>query len=631
MRSRSRAADDGSHVSTARYSHRPSIAQLAGHSRGRRGAGFPPHPQRLDSTLLTVGDRPHPQFIEATSQVYEVAVRTTPLLKSVATAIIIFSVLPAMSLGSDGPVRLSAEYGQPWAIARPHGGLFVAHTTSTGIRLFATLPSGLLDPAWPPEGRQLAVQTLSYPVALVPDQSGGFYAAWTRVLGTDFIPRLGHFRADGGAAPGWPDSGKTLSSPSYQSFPSPALTLDQTGGVYVAWAAQPGQLRVGRFLESGALAAGWPAAGIEARPGGSASSGPTLVFDSLAGGVVVLALQSNGYGPMVWAQRFKPNGSLATGWPTQGVFASLVQQSSGYEFAATSDGYGGALATWREWSAYEGFGVYSARFGWNASLPWNTPSYPRLASSYSESPSIASDQTGGLFATWYDMQGKVQLQHVNYDGSVQFPLGGLLLATSATGYAYPRCFSDGRGGSYLVWVDMLDSPTQLKTLRALRVNAQGEPFEGWPSDGLPLSTANGMTTNFCAVSDSAGGVHVLWSVSPFGASGIYVRYVLPDGSSPSTLDSPAPMIAPKPSRMAVRPSIANRAVRISLSAELRGPIQILDIGGRCVRTLIAADGGAVELNWDLRDANGLRVAPGLYFVRCSAHYASVSQRVVVLR
>jgi hypothetical protein len=82
------------------------------------------------------------------------------------------------------------------------------------------------------------------------------------------------------------------------------------------------------------------------------------------------------------------------------------------------------------------------------------------------------------------------------------------------------------------------------------------------------------------------------------------------------------------------PNPARGTVRLSLALPSAGgaQVEVLDPAGRRVRVL--ADGshpaGTLSLAWDLRDAAGRRVRPGVYFVRARLAAASLSRRLVVL-
>jgi YVTN family beta-propeller protein len=76
--------------------------------------------------------------------------------------------------------------------------------------------------------------------------------------------------------------------------------------------------------------------------------------------------------------------------------------------------------------------------------------------------------------------------------------------------------------------------------------------------------------------------------------------------------------------------------RLGFQMSRTGPVrlQVFDVMGRCVRTLISSpneQAGRFERSWDLLDSRGRRVSSGTYFVRLTTDAGSTGQRVVVLR
>ena len=82
------------------------------------------------------------------------------------------------------------------------------------------------------------------------------------------------------------------------------------------------------------------------------------------------------------------------------------------------------------------------------------------------------------------------------------------------------------------------------------------------------------------------------------------------------------------------PNPARSATHLAVSLAGAGParVEVLDLAGRRVRALAAGPlpAGITELDWDLRDSGGRRVAAGLYLVRVVAAGATATRRIVVL-
>jgi hypothetical protein len=94
-------------------------------------------------------------------------------------------------------------------------------------------------------------------------------------------------------------------------------------------------------------------------------------------------------------------------------------------------------------------------------------------------------------------------------------------------------------------------------------------------------------------------------------------------------------VAPVVRFSAPRPNPAREGTRFSL--ELSGPtrvhVEVFDVGGRRVRTLLDEPRGAGmnELTFDLRDDYGSRLAQGIYLVRARLGEVVIMRRLVVTR
>ena len=105
---------------------------------------------------------------------------------------------------------------------------------------------------------------------------------------------------------------------------------------------------------------------------------------------------------------------------------------------------------------------------------------------------------------------------------------------------------------------------------------------------------------------------------------------LVDAPSAAVSDPAAPGLA----LQAPRPNPAGLSVevRFSLASSAQAALEVFDLSGRLVSTLVsgpmpAGDHGA---RWDLRDGRGQRVEAGVYFIRLGIPGSSLVRRVAVL-
>jgi hypothetical protein len=118
------------------------------------------------------------------------------------------------------------------------------------------------------------------------------------------------------------------------------------------------------------------------------------------------------------------------------------------------------------------------------------------------------------------------------------------------------------------------------------------------------------------------------------AADVALALAVGDAAPPETRSAGAPatgfaLAAPVPS-----PCVSEARISCTVPSELAGMAlnaAVVDLSGRAVRTLARQDAraGTMTLDWDLRDAQGRRVPPGVYFVRAMAGGIARTRRLVV--
>lgn len=305
-----------------------------------------------------------------------------------------------------------------------------------------------------------------------------------------------------------------------------------------------------RVLANGEIAPGWPATGLVISDTIWSQRGFDLIADG-AGGAIALwkderRRPSPGLHPDLFAQRVRPDGTLAPGWLPLGSPVSLApgsQLPQGTRGSAP-DGSGGALFLWEDRRDFPtlqvdiymqhltGTGVPAA--GW--------PADGRVVASLPEEQRhtmLASDGAGGGFATWIDYrnlpgeieqgkQGETFGTHVLGNGSEApgWTPGGRLLrpGRGRPGGIVP----DGVGGVYVVHA--LPGLHAESVWVAQRLTGTGEPVLGWPADGIILCDAPGGRDLGPSCGDGLGGLLVSWADGRDGE--VYVTRIRPDGTLP---------------------------------------------------------------------------------------------------
>jgi hypothetical protein len=209
------------------------------------------------------------------------------------------------------------------------------------------------------DGVPVPGQFLGIPAA---DGAGGIISAFN--IGSDDSEDVYVQRIRGDGSPVWPLNGLRITNVIYKQEVS-ALLPDGTGGGFVAWHdlrnGHDWDVYLQRFTGSGQIAPGWPDNGLPVCTAPGFQVYPALVGDD-AGGCVVMWYDSrdsvNEYD--LYAQRITADGTVATGWPTNGVrFCGAPGNQD--EPIGVRDGTGGVLATWQDYRIYAD--VYAQRVG----------------------------------------------------------------------------------------------------------------------------------------------------------------------------------------------------------------------------------------------------------------------------
>ena len=136
--------------------------------------------------------------------------------------------------------------------------------------------------------------------------------------------------------------------------------------------------------------------------------------------------------------------------------------------------------------------------------------------------------------------------------------------------------------------------------------------------------------------DRRGGAFIAWQEKSGGGIDVVLRHL--DGGGAAVAAAPAAAPKTVPLAFAVHrpfPNPARSRCRIGFDLPASGlvSIDLFDVMGRRIGSLAerrSFDAGPQAVDWDLRDRNGRRVAPGLYFARVVAGRSRGVVRVLVV-
>jgi hypothetical protein len=208
-------------------------------------------------------------------------------------------------------------------------------------------------------------------------------------------------------------------------------------------------------------------------------------------------------------------------------------------FDVLSDGAGGAFFTWGEIGPNGLPSVYVQHLGADGVAQAGWPTVGRLVRNDAgdfEGLKLAPNGAGGVFVAWVDhrnAQSDLFVHGVLADGSLLpgIPADGLVLASPQINKDLLGLESDGQGGVFVVRGSS-ETNGMNPEVRLYRLDAALLPREGWPNDGLLLSTAIWWGGSPLALAaDGQGGAFVAFhsagGVYPVGLIG---QHLAGDGS-----------------------------------------------------------------------------------------------------
>lgn len=352
--------------------------------------------------------------------------------------------------------------------------------------------SGVVDAAWPAGGRKLCSATGGQTdPRIVSDLAGGALVAWldTR-LPADANIYAQHVLAAGALDVTWPSGGWGVCL-STTSQNSPVLVSDGSGGAIAAWSDKRGGISLDIYAQhilTSGIDPAWLANGRALCTAGGDQLYPTITTDN-AGGAIV-AWEDARLGLLnadIYAQHIQSTGVVDPGWTANGKALCTAANAQSYP-QITSDGSGGAFAVWDDGRVAVQH-IYGQHIVASGSIDgfWPADGWGIcLHSGWQYEPYITSDGQGGAYATWSDDRAAganpedVYAQHI-LDRQVDpaWPADGRAICTATATqpfaiYGSPL-IADGVGGALITWGDGRDATG----LGAYDVYIQRVDFQGY--------------------------------------------------------------------------------------------------------------------------------------------------------
>ncbi len=263
------------------------------------------------------------------------------------------------------------------------------------------------------------------------DGAGGFYVAWNDCRGASGCLNVGaylqHVTAIGGVVANWPEDGRLLSGPGDSNLES--LAADGVGGAFVGWSdGETGQTRtiLQRVTGAGDIGTGWSADGVVLAVKDSISVSLDVIPTS--GGDVLALFTFTGEATRL--QRLTSSGSIAPGWPVDGVQVCVCDGNATVgtvvypQSAVARDGAGGLLFHYSTFTPGLESDLFVNRVTSDGTiaLGWTEDRSEVCTGCDVEDPHVlAADGLGGSLLSWEDFrngEGDIYASFVAGDGDV---------------------------------------------------------------------------------------------------------------------------------------------------------------------------------------------------------------------
>lgn len=318
----------------------------------------------------------------------------------------------------------------------------------------------------------------------------------------------------------------------------PQIVTDRAGGAFIAWSDRrsgESDLYASHVLADGSRDPDWPANGLALCTAPGAQTTMQLVPDGTGGILVAWSDFRNGTTSDIYALRVRADGSLAPGWPSDGI-AVCVADSNQRTPAVASDGSGGAIVSWHDLRVGPASDIYAHHIRFDGSLDpaWPTSGLAVCTSAGSQTVALSiTDVAGNAILTWSDARGgptDVYAQRVLVSGMLDptWPAQGVLLC-GATGNQFARAIvSDAAGGAFVGWVDARSGNDDIYATRLL---SHGAVDPVWPVDGAAVCSAPSLQTFLRMVSSAPGEVCLAWSDFRGGDENLYAQRLNASGAA----------------------------------------------------------------------------------------------------
>jgi len=446
---------------------------------------------------------------------------------------------------------------------------------------------------------------------------------------------------------------------------APTITSDGAGGAILTWDDnRSGNVHIYAQRVNGSGAVQWTADGVALCTAARDQYVAGITSDGAGGAIVTWQDTRSGSYVDIYAQRV--NASGAAQWTTDGVALYTATGGSTESFQITSDGAGGAIVTWSENRSWD-YDIYAQRVNASGAVQWTADGVALCtAARVQYSPQIVSDGAGGATVTWRDDRSgsnyDIYAQRVDALGAVQWTTDGVALCTATGDQGFPQITFDGVGGAIVSWYDYRSGNWDIY---AQRVDAAGHTVVATLLQNYASSFSGDRIAITWTLSEIDEGIE--FSVERATASdGPFIElpssalrqdrlsFTFSDGdwqpnmsywyrveyqidNERKVLFETGPIATPALPLTLYQnnPNPFNPSTTISyyIPEKCLVKLDVFDVVGARVARLVSSEeaSGYHSVEWKGMNAEGDRVASGVYFYRLTAGKKTISRKMVLLQ
>ncbi len=143
-------------------------------------------------------------------------------------------------------------------------------------------------------------------------------------------------------------------------------------------------------------------------------------------------------------------------------------------------------------------------------------------------PEVLSDGCGGVIVTWVH-KSKIYAKRLNGEGRPLWSGQGMAVSSKPAIPSFHKMVTDDSGGAIIVWMDWRAQDEKGEDLYAQRLSADGRIL--WKESGVPVCVMPDHQTIADIVSDSSGGVIIVWTDMRNGHREIYAQRLDASGNA----------------------------------------------------------------------------------------------------